>query len=179
MRKVFQVKENFTCGSHIHIAPTGRKFLLRELQSLSYAIITHEHLVNALLPPASTNNAYCKPNSTVSTQLQNHFRAGRNRASFTAVREVIKRMRNVCEVWALMQGTEVQGRYVVWNFKNTAVAGGTGTVEFRGGRHLRGPNRTFWWITFVVAFVSLALRKVSTCHANLTTPSLDDLRLHN
>lgn len=64
---------------------------------------------------------------------------------------------------------------------------GSGTIEFRGGRHLRGPNRTFWWITFAVCFVSLALRqnllernpapKYSTLDLTTDGPSLRQVRL--
>ncbi|KAF3128896.1 hypothetical protein TWF594_011225 [Orbilia oligospora] len=54
-----------------------------------------------------------------------------------------------------MQG---ESRYVLWNFKPLANPR-TGTIEFRGGRHLRGPNRTISWITFVVVFVMLTLEE--------------------
>ena len=50
-------------------------------------------------------------------------------------------------------------RRVLWNFEHV-VPGSTGTIEFRGGRGLRGPVRTKWWIAFVIAFVNLCAPQV-------------------
>ena len=51
-------------------------------------------------------------------------------------------------------------RKVLWNFK-PAANDGTGTIEFRGGRHLRGPVRTKRWIAFAVSCVHFLLEMVS------------------
>lgn len=53
-----------------------------------------------------------------------------------------------------MQGSN---RLITWNFLNTVQGHEgnfkSGTVEFRGGRHLRGKIRTKRWIAFAVAFI--------------------------
>lgn len=49
-------------------------------------------------------------------------------------------------------------RRVLWNFEHVVPGNRcTGTVEFRGGRGLRGPNRTKWWIAFVLSFVQYCI----------------------
>ncbi|PVH84414.1 hypothetical protein DL98DRAFT_611093 [Cadophora sp. DSE1049] len=153
MRTVFDVQRNFTCGSHIHVAPQGRGYSMAELKTIAFAVITQEHLVKSLLPKARSKNNYCQRNSKLSPKLINYFRNGKNAASFTQVKAAILQMTTPAQILDLMQGTE---RYVIWNFKNIAT---TKTIEFRGGRHLRGPNRTLWWITLAVSFISLALRE--------------------
>jgi hypothetical protein len=67
-------------------------------------------------------------------------------------------MENKGQICELMQGTDRGSHYVLWNFQN--VVGASGTIEFRGGRHLRGPNRSKWLITFTVAFISITLKQV-------------------
>lgn len=55
---------------------------------------------------------------------------------------------------------ERRDRYVLWNFDNV-LEGRSGSVEFRGGRGLRGPERTKRWVAFVVAFVHFCVGVVS------------------
>ncbi|KAH6633759.1 putative amidoligase enzyme-domain-containing protein [Boeremia exigua] len=153
MNAVFDVQRNFTCGSHIHVAPQGRKFSMAELKTIAFAVITQEHMVKSLLPRARSTNGYCQRNSKLSPKLIDYFRDGKNARSFATVKTAIQRMTTRAQILDLMQGIE---RFVIWNFKNIET---THTIEFRGGRHLRGPNRTFWWIAFAVSFISLALKE--------------------
>lgn len=51
-------------------------------------------------------------------------------------------------------------RYVLWNFGNTISTRDTGTIEFRGGRHLRDGFRTKRWIVFALSFIALAIEEV-------------------
>lgn len=59
----------------------------------------------------------------------------------------------------IVQWMQGDNRYVLWNFQNIR-RGGSGTIEFRGGRGMRGPNRTKWVIGFVVGFIHLLLVEV-------------------
>lgn len=155
IRAIFDVQRNFPCGSHIHVAPQGRRFKMAELRTVAFAVITQEHMVKSLLPRARSTHSYCQRNSKVSPKLIDYFRDGKNARSFARIKTAIQEMTKPAQILDLMQGTE---RQVIWNFKNIRT---TDTIEFRGGRHLRGPNRTFWWITFAVSFISLALKEVS------------------
>jgi hypothetical protein len=155
MKIIFDVQRNFTCGSHVHVAPQERRFSMPELRTIAFAVITQEHMVKSLLPRARSTNAYCQRNSKVSPKLSEYFMHGKNARSFTNVKTAIQGMTTPAQILDLMQGTS---RYVIWNFRNIRT---TNTIEFRGGRHLRGHNRTFWWITFAVSFISLALKEVS------------------
>jgi len=157
MRKVFKVQQNFTCGSHVHVAPKGRSYTLPELKIIAFAIITHEHLLDAFLPKQRLDNRYCKKNSAVSARLKGFFVNGRSSVTFSAIATFLRARNEKAEVRELMQGVEQGDRYVIWNFANINKSG---TIEFRGGRHLRGPNRSNWWITFAVSFISLALNQV-------------------
>lgn len=67
----------------------------------------------------------------------------------------------------MIQGWDRDDRRTLWNFHNvtpkpdSGKPSTTGSVEFRGGRCLRGPVRTKRWIAFSVAFVTLAIEEVS------------------
>lgn len=60
-----------------------------------------------------------------------------------------------------MQGTykDEDSRYVFWNFENV-LPGKSGTVEFCGGRAMRGLNGTRWVIAFDVGFIDMLLTEV-------------------
>lgn len=73
------------------------------------------------------------------------------------VQREIGRM-NETQICRYMQGD----RYVLWNFENISKPGGIGTIEFRGGRGMRGVIKTRWWIAFVVGFVHLLLTEVQS-----------------
>jgi len=64
-------------------------------------------------------------------------------------------------------------RRVLWNFEHV-VPGSTGTIEFRGGRGLRGPVRTKWWIAFVIAFVNLCAPQIFHGRDGSERPSTDE-----
>ncbi|KAF1737825.1 hypothetical protein CRV24_003452 [Beauveria bassiana] len=50
------------------------------------------------------------------------------------------------------RNSERLSAYVIWNFDNT-LPNKSGTIEFRGGRMLRGEIRTKRWITFAICFL--------------------------
>lgn len=65
----------------------------------------------------------------------------------------------------IIQGWDKGDRRTLWNFHNVTPKPNsgktvTGSVEFRGGRCLRGPVRTKRWIAFSIAFVILAINEV-------------------
>jgi hypothetical protein len=79
------------------------------------------------------------------------------RAAGMAELEVkIMKMTTVDELVVYMQ----HSRYVLWNFAN--LKGGKKTIEFRGGRSIRGLHRTRWWIAFVVGFIHHLLTDVGS-----------------
>lgn len=157
MKRVFKIQENFTCGSHIHTAPFRQNYSLSQLKTIAFTVVVYEDLAHYILPQSRQDNEYCRRNSKVSPELQSILQGKKNKITFKNVGNRIKQIGSKEDLRSLMQGTEAESRYVIWNFKNIT---GTGTIEFRGGRHLRGPNRTSWWITFAVAFISLALELV-------------------
>lgn len=155
MRKVFKIQTDTHCGSHIHVAPIGTRFSLEDLKRISFAICLYENPISVLLPTERRNNTYCKLNS----QSAQGLRQALQRRTETTLRQVaneIKAITRISEFCSYMQAD----RYVLWNFANTA-GSGSGTVEFRGGRHLRGRFRTKRWITFTVVFVLMAMEEVS------------------
>ena len=129
------------------------EFTLPALQALAYAVALQERFVVDILPLERFNNRYCRPNSDVSEILQMFHRG---QISHQHLQEIILSQRTPLELCHLMQQNH---RYVLWNFQNTCKR--SGTVEFRGGWHLREPGRTRRWATFAVAFVSLAMWEVS------------------
>lgn len=71
-----------------------------------------------------------------------------------------------------MQGN----RYVLWNFDNVA-QDKSGTIEFRGGRFLRGEVRTKRWMAFTVAFIHAMLQLVTPLTAKSPICSVKITRL--
>jgi len=66
-------------------------------------------------------------------------------------------------------------RRVLWNFEHVVPGDRcTGTVEFRGGRGLRGPDRTKWWIAFVVSFIQYCISNESLLDKNPGDPPSTD-----
>lgn len=149
MRAVFHMPQRAgTCGSHVHVS-RGRnaRFTLAELKTIAYGIVVYEDRVMELLMAYRQDNAYCKPNSKNSFRLQ---RAGGNRV---LIANMIRSAATPEALRDIMQNS----RYVLWNFDNVA-ANKSGTIEFRGGRFLRGEVRTKRWMTFAVAFIHAMLR---------------------
>lgn len=145
-RAVFHMPlRDLRCGSHIHVAPgKDKKFHLSSLKKMAYGIVFYEELVIELLCLNRANNPYCKPNTEKSGQLKrcgNDIFKVASLIKSAATREALK---------DIMQ----DGRYVLWNFENI-VSNKSGTIEFRGGRGLRGEFRTKRWITFAVCFLHI------------------------
>ncbi|KAI1092382.1 putative amidoligase enzyme-domain-containing protein [Rostrohypoxylon terebratum] len=140
------------CGSHVHISPWPEKeFRLDQLKSIAFGIILYEPLIEELLPANRRHNRFCEMNSSYSSRLRVCW----------DLQTVWIRIRGCDYKWELRRlmqedkGTR-EDRYVLWNFDNI-LEGRSGTVEFRGGRGLRGPVRTKRWIAFVIAFIDMCL----------------------
>lgn len=151
MRAVFHMPDrSMKCGSHIHVS-RGRSntFSLSEFQTIAYGIVLYEPLILELLMRERSSNAYCKPNTRDSIQLRS---CG---SDYMAISRLIKGAGNTTALRRIMQ----DNRYVLWNFDNI-VAGKSGTIEFRGGRCLRGEIRTKRWIAFTLALIDAILSMV-------------------
>ena len=165
---LFRVLRNsLSCGSHVHVALTHRGFTLRELKQIALATIIHEDCILKILHTTRRNHDYCKPNTMIlGTGLWNDFGKWKHmpdqlqtrRDGLRAFARSIDGIRSRDELVDYIQGGE---RNCLWNFQNIR-SGQSGTVEFRGGRHLRGPVRTKRWVTFAVLFVDLALQTVGS-----------------
>lgn len=153
MRVVFHMPTRSPrCGSHIHVSLGKNKaFKLSQLKTLAYGIVLYEALILELLKADRANNDYCKANSLNSSRLQACD------SNQQALASLIGSVADTSELTAVMQ----QDRYVLWNFDNIG-PGKSGTVEFRGGRGLRGEVRTKRWIACTVALVDAILSMVSS-----------------
>jgi hypothetical protein len=138
------------CGSHVHLKlPNG--FSLSQLKKIACGITFHKDETTKMLPPERRGNLYCMQNWDRSAYL--------NRRTMDQALELINSANNVQDLIWYMQGEVVdQQRYVLWNFQN--ITGNSGTIEFRGGRCLRGKYRTKWWIAFAVGFMFFCLENV-------------------
>ncbi len=154
MRAVFHMPEREdSCGSHVHVSKgPNHRFTLAQLKTIAYGIVLYEPLVMGLLMPNRVDNRFCKPNGQHADRL-------RQNTSHTARAQLIAGAANEAGLRDIMQNND---RYVLWNFSNT-VPDKSGTIEFRGGRGLRGEVRTKRWITFAVALIHALLTMV--CHS--------------
>lgn len=144
---VFHMPERSSkCGGHIHITPSNRVWSNEQLQLIAIGVIFYEKQVLEMLPTSRRYKYYCMPNTKESTFIRDHGIDATIRNIRTSPRERIE---------TLIQDE----RRVLWNLKN--VTRDSGTIEFRGGRCLRGPCRTKRWIAFVIGFIELLLHFVS------------------
>ncbi|KAH6849763.1 hypothetical protein B0I37DRAFT_369792 [Chaetomium sp. MPI-CAGE-AT-0009] len=164
LRAVFHMPERSElCGSHVHVARSRvERFTLSQLKTIAYAAVVYEPSVTELLVASRRESTYCKPNTRSSDYL---YRVG---VDPRAVAELIGGARDEEELRNMMQGS----RHVLWNFDGV-LPGGSGAVEFRGGRSLRGELRTKRWMAFAVSFIHAMLQQ-----NELYDPSPDGLRLH-
>ncbi|TDZ54329.1 hypothetical protein CTRI78_v006384 [Colletotrichum trifolii] len=153
MRVVFHMPRwDDRCGSHIHVSNGyntryNTPFSLSQLKTIAFGVVLYEPLIQQLLMANRANNRYCVANTMHSAQLS---ACRGNRAEMA---RLIRNARNAAELCAIMQND----RFVLWNFENT-LPNKSGTIEFRGGRCLRGDVRTKRWIACTVSLVDAILR---------------------
>jgi hypothetical protein len=156
MRAVFHMPRRvLRCGSHVHVSPGRGSFHLKELQAIAFAVVFYDEQVQQVLPKSRRNYHYCVPNKKHSRHLK-----GKSMSKVAASINAVKNMEKLVEI---VQGLSKRDRPVLWNFHNVTRMPFTtepaiGTVEFRGGRCLRGPVRTKRWISFAIAFIILAIQ---------------------
>jgi hypothetical protein len=160
MRAVYHMPRRLSrCGTHVHVSPGRSYFQLDELKAIAFAVIRYDDQVQQILPESRRDHPYCIRNTKHSSQLRNK--------SNGQIALLINSVGDKEGLVKLMQGNKKKDRAVLWNFQNVArmpfntTETVTNTVEFRGGRCLRGPVRTKRWITFAVAFIVLAIKEVS------------------
>ena len=134
-----------------------------ELKAIAWAVASQENLVLKILPQERIDNEYCRPNSVRSEDLSLDIFHGSDGPANEALDFVARRIMKFESGEELCQYMQAGQRRVLWNFSNTVGEGKNRTIEFRGGRHLRGRVRTKRWIAFAVSFITLAIEnKVST-----------------
>ncbi|KAG5744183.1 hypothetical protein H9Q70_013106 [Fusarium xylarioides] len=160
MRVVFHMPDrSLLCGSHIHVSKgLNQTFSLPQIKKIAFGVVYYEGLILKLLMRERANNRYCKQNTLNSTQLM------RCNGNFNAVAELIKSAKSTTALKNIMQND----RYVLWNFDNI-VPGSSGTIEFRGGRCLRGEIRTKRWIAFTIALIQALLNMNNIANPNVST----------
>ena len=138
---------------------------MEELRQVAYVVATTEPWIAHILPPERVNNMYSQSNSSSASSASGFVEPwgewGSDWAShvpeLSKIWRSIGTRRNQKQLCRYIQGSN---KYTMWNFLHT-LEGRKGTIEFRGGRHLRGPVITKRWIVFTVAFVALAIEKVT------------------
>ena len=180
------VEPNFSCGSHVHVAPfpnsrqTHIYFSMEQLRKIAYAVATEEYWISQILPKERLYNRYCKFNSSCVNRRWRE--CGYDWAAYAPMLGLIRReilgLNSAQQLCEYMQGRD---RYALWNFQNTVQnrTTGKGTIEFRGGRHLRGEKNTKRWVAFAIAFIALAIEKVTTTELIENAAKCDRDFLHN
>lgn len=131
------------CGGHIHVSSSSQEWSTDQLRNIASGIFHFEHFIEDMIPASRQNNQFCKKNSANSRFLRSC--RGNPRKFFEKISDASRG-----EIWGLMQND----RKVLWNFAHV-VKGGTGSIEFRGGRCFRGPQPTKAWVAFAVGYMHL------------------------
>nr|OQO25809.1 hypothetical protein B0A51_06221 [Rachicladosporium sp. CCFEE 5018] len=111
-------------------------------------------------------NTYLRRNSDSNEDIREVFRRPSPARAFNLSRPArvaalayeMNRMADMAAIVGVIQ----DDRRALWNFAN--LLQDKKTIEFRGGRGLRGPQRTKWWIAFVVGFVDSLMSTDADTH---------------
>lgn len=158
MRAVFHApRRSSRCGSHVHVSPSRGYFNLGELQAIAFAVVWYDGEVQQILHRCRKDCDYCRRNRAHSRELRDK--------TMTASANMINNVSREADLVSIIQGWHKEDRRTLWNFHNVTPKPNsgksvTGSLEFRGGRCLRGPVRTKRWIAFAIAFVILAIKEV-------------------
>ena len=158
MRAVFhEPRRSSRCGSHVHVSPKRGYFNLKELQAIAFAVVWYDDEVQKILHRCRRDSNYCRRNRAHSQELRDK--------DMSASADLINNVSDEASLVRVVQGWDREDRRTLWNFHNVTPKpnsgkSATGSVEFRGGRCLRGPVRTKRWIAFTIAFVILAIEEV-------------------
>jgi len=151
-----QVTSTTTCGTHVHVAPQTRTFHLNEVRKIAFACCYYEPYIISCLPVGRRENKFCKRNSNIAGRMGGLLRSKRSQA-LARIAADIQELYGFSSLIDYMQGDRHdEQRRALWNFQNLER---TGTIEFRGGEQMFGPNKTIRWIHFVIAFVLMALHE--------------------
>jgi hypothetical protein len=143
------VQTDLSAGTHVHVTPARGRFSLDQLKNIAFTLLLNEEVIRMTLTRERRGSRFCKINSRASSLLRPVRTVARLKA-------LIRGRRNAEELCSLMQGND---RNVLWNFQNTRPHG-SGTIEFRGGRHMRGPRRALRLIAFAVSVIYMSLQRV-------------------
>ena len=160
MRAVFHApRRSSRCGSHVHVSPNRGYFNLKEFQAIAFAVVWYDDEVQQILHRCRRDSDYCRRNRAHSRELRDK--------DMSASATLINNVSDKASLVRIIQGWDNDDRRTLWNFHNVTPKPNsgksfTGSVEFRGGRCLRGPVRTKRWIAFAIAFVVLAIQEVCT-----------------
>jgi hypothetical protein len=146
LRKMFEVRKSLACGTHIHLAPWKDNYTFQEAKTVAFACCYYERYVISCLPEERRDHEYYRRNSRVATKMGRLYQ-GKTSDGIVQIASDTNGMKRIEHLIVYMQGDIETSQRVLWNFRNLC-NGSKGTIEFRGGRHLRGPNRTIAWITF-------------------------------
>ncbi|OQO07837.1 hypothetical protein B0A48_06628 [Cryoendolithus antarcticus] len=190
---IFHIPESSTtCGTHVHITPgPAREWSLDQVKRIAIGIIRYKDQIQRLLPAHRRSTSSYDSNSTFSSVFEDGSAPGqrhankylrRNSDSTEDIREVFRRpsparafnlsrparvaalayeMNRMADMAAIV-GVIQDDRRALWNFAN--LLQDKKTIEFRGGRGLRGPQRTKWCIAFVVGFVDFLMSMDADTH---------------
>ena len=166
MKLVFRVLPSRYAGTHVHVGSSGRDFDLSDAKKVAFAACIYEPYVFSLLPEDRRHSVYCIRNSLQADRMGELLKQ-RTSIALKLISEDIKG----CDLGSLiiyMQGAQTDGkrRRVIWNFLNLIQSPTSGrppihTIEFRGGRPVRGYARTLAWLSFAVTFIAMAIHEVS------------------
>ena len=117
-----------------------------ELKKIAYAVVVWDNFVQEILPEERRYSDYCQSAGYLSEDLRADLENENGWPREEAFDVVRWKILSMSSPESLVKYIQNNVRYALWNFMNT-LEGRSGTIEFRGGRHLRGKFRTKRWIS--------------------------------
>ncbi|PSN66392.1 hypothetical protein BS50DRAFT_589132 [Corynespora cassiicola Philippines] len=173
-----------------HLPVPYLPWYLEEVKKIAIGVMFYESKILNMLPKCRRGNKYCQMNGTNSTAIQHIMEKWQHMWLLcddfdkawpaylprvnNEIQNRITAMRTIDEVVDFMQ----DDRRMLWNFENlTRRKSGrsSGTIEFRGGPALTGPQKTKRWVVFTVGAIQLVSDKNMVDYGLPEESSIEDV----
>ena len=153
MRAHFELRQDTSCGLHVHISMLLGKYDLPQLRKLAKAVIYWDSAVIMCAPPSRSArvSSFCGDNLQSSDAWDDYMGQGPLRGLKAAFEHIDTMDRDSIVAYVCPNGRRG------WNFK-PALATGSGSVEFRRPPGVVTAKKAKHWIAFVMCFVDMAMK---------------------
>ncbi|KAK6496909.1 hypothetical protein TWF481_001890 [Arthrobotrys musiformis] len=148
----FRVRQNRSCGFHVHFSPAEGNWNLRDLKALSKAILFYDPVIDGILPDERRGILWC-PSVIFQPLIKAEVaKIDAGRSYFRNLFDAVDRFSSADQLIEFISPRKLSS----WNFQNLRRTN-LGTVEFRRPPGVTTPDETIAWVDFTLAFRAAAM----------------------